>query len=121
VLNLYSRTRPFEESDEQVSDKFASQASVVVANARAFTKAQDLIEQLREALKSRDLIGQAKGIIEAREHCEPDEAFERLRSMSEHQRLEMRDLAQARHQDTGRVLSPDRLKGHERIPVDHTG
>jgi GAF domain-containing protein len=95
VLNLYSRTRPFEESDEQVGDKFALQASAVVANARAFTKAQDLIEQLQEALKSRDLIGQAKGIIEVREHCGPEEAFERLRSMSQHRNVKLRDLSEA--------------------------
>jgi AmiR/NasT family two-component response regulator len=70
-------------------------ASVAVANARAYAKAQAVIEQLQEALQSRDVIGQAKGIIEAREGCGPDEAFERLRDMSQHRNVKLRDLAKS--------------------------
>ncbi len=95
VLNLYSQKRPFEEADEKVGRRFASQASVSVANARAYAKAQTLIEQLNEALQSRDVIGQAKGIIEVREDCGPDEAFDRLRSVSQHRNIKLRDLAAA--------------------------
>ena len=62
---------------------------------RAYAKAQEVIEQLQEALQSRDVIGQAKGIIQAREGCGPDEAFERLRSMSQHRNIKLRDLAKA--------------------------
>ena len=95
VLNLYSRTGPFEDADEQVGRRFAAQASVAVANARAYARAQKLIEQLEQALKSRDMIGQAKGIIEVRERCGPDEAFDRLRVMSQHRNIKLRDLAAA--------------------------
>jgi GAF domain-containing protein len=95
VLNLYSQSRPFEEADEDVGRRFAAPASVAVANAKAYAKAQAVIEQLEEALQSRDVIGQAKGIIEAREHCGPDEAFERLRDLSQHRNIKLRDLAAA--------------------------
>jgi GAF domain-containing protein len=95
VLNLYSQSRPFEEADEEIGRRFAAPASVAVANAKAFAKAQAVIEQLEEALQSRDVIGQAKGIIEAREHCGPDEAFERLRDLSQHRNIKLRDLAAA--------------------------
>jgi GAF domain-containing protein len=95
VLNLYSENRPFEEADEDIGRRFMAPASVAVANARAYAKAQAVIEQLQEALQSRDVIGQAKGIIEAREGCGPDEAFERLRDMSQHRNVKLRDLAKS--------------------------
>ena len=95
VLNMYSENRPFEIGDEEIGRRFAAPASVAVANARAYAKAQAVIEQLQEALQSRDVIGQAKGIIEARERCGPDEAFERLRDISQHRNIKLRDLAKA--------------------------
>jgi len=51
------------------------------------------------------VIGQAKGIIQAREHCGPDEAFERLRDLSQHRNVKLRDLAKAV------VESPDEILG----------
>jgi AmiR/NasT family two-component response regulator len=39
--------------------------------------------------------GQAKGIIQARAGCGPDEAFDRLRSISQHRNIKLRDLAKA--------------------------
>jgi GAF domain-containing protein len=105
VLNLYSQNRPFEIADEEIGRRFAVPASVAVANARAYVKAQAVIEQLQEALQSRDVIGQAKGIIQAREGCDPDDAFERLRQVSQHRNIKLRDLAQ-------RVVeSPDEFLG----------
>ena len=95
VLNLYSENRPFEEADEEIGRRFVPPASVAVANARAYAKAQAVIEQLQEALQSRDVIGQAKGIIQARDGCGPDEAFERLRDISQHRNVKLRDLARA--------------------------
>jgi AmiR/NasT family two-component response regulator len=105
VLNLYSRHRPFGEADEAVGRRFMPPASVAVANARAYAKAHAVIEQLQEALQTRDVIGQAKGIIQAREHCGPEEAFERLRDLSQHRNVKLRDLAKAM------VESPDEILG----------
>ena len=105
VLNLYSQSRPFEEADEEIGRRFAAPASVAVANARAYAKARAMIEQLEEALQYRDVIGQAKGIIEAREHCGPDEAFERLRKLSQHRNIKLRDLAAAIIDSPGTYLN----------------
>jgi GAF domain-containing protein len=105
VLNLYSQNRAFEEGDEELGRRFMAPAAVAVANARAHAKANALIEQLQEALQSRDVIGQAKGIIQARELCGPDEAFERLRYISQHRNIKLRDLAKAV------VDSPDEILG----------
>jgi GAF domain-containing protein len=95
VLNLYSRAGAFEQSDEDLGCRFLGPASVAVANARAYAKAQAVIDQLQEALQSRDVIGQAKGIIQARDRVGPDEAFERLRDISQHRNIKLRDLAKA--------------------------
>jgi GAF domain-containing protein len=105
VLNMYSESKPFEIADEEIGRRFSPPASVAVANARAFAKAQAVIEQLQEALLSRDVIGQAKGIIQARTGCGPDEAFERLRDISQHRNIKLRDLA------ARLVESPDEFIG----------
>ena len=105
VMNLYSRDRPFSDTDEKIGRRFMPPASVAVANARAYAKAHAVIEQLQEALQTRDVIGQAKGIIQAREHCGPAEAFERLRDLSQHRNVKLRDLARAV------VDSPDETLG----------
>jgi len=44
---------------------------------------RDLVDNLQKALGSRAGIEQAKGIIMAVEHCTPDEAFDRLREISQ--------------------------------------
>ncbi len=105
VMNLYSRDRPFSDTDEKIGRRFMPPASVAVANARAYAKAHAVIEQLQEALQTRDVIGQAKGIIQAREHCGPEEAFERLRDLSQHRNVKLRNLARAV------VDSPDETLG----------
>lgn len=95
ALNLYSEIGPFQDIDEEIGNKFVGPASVTIANARAYAKAQELTEQLHEALESRDIIGQAKGIIEAREGCTPEQAFKRLRVISQHRNIKLRDLAKS--------------------------
>ena len=49
--------------------------------------------QLEKALESRDVIGQAKGILMERERVSGDEAFEMLRSSSQHLNVKLRDVA----------------------------
>jgi GAF domain-containing protein len=95
ALNLYATSGAFGEDDEDIGRSFATPASVAVANARAYAKAQAVIGQLHEALESRDVIGQAKGIIRVREGCTSDEAFERLRTMSQHRNIKLHDIARA--------------------------
>jgi GAF domain-containing protein len=95
ALNLYSRDRPFEQTDEDIGRRYVTSASVVVANAHAYARTREVIEQLEEALQSRDAIGRAKGIIQSRAGCSPDEAFDQLRVMSQHRNVKLRDLAEA--------------------------
>jgi AmiR/NasT family two-component response regulator len=52
------------------------------------------VEHLRRALGSREVIGQAKGILMERYAITADEAFERLRSASQHLNRKLAALAE---------------------------
>jgi GAF domain-containing protein len=93
ALNLYSRSGPFGAADERVVTAFSRQAGVTLANAATYEKARLLVEQLNQALASRDVIGQAKGVLMAREGISADEAFDRLRRLSQSSNVKLRDVA----------------------------
>jgi GAF domain-containing protein len=94
ALNLYALSKTFEEEDRALAEAFATQASVVVANAAAYHHARQLAQHLEEALKSRDVIGQAKGIIMERERVTAEQAFDMLRAVSQSTNAKLRDVAE---------------------------
>lgn len=95
ALNLYAkRERAFEEEATELGEIFARQASIAVHNAKVYSAARRLTEQLNEALESRDLIGQAKGILMEREGVTDAQAFEMLKSLSQHSNVKLREVAQ---------------------------
>ncbi len=93
ALNLYSLKETFGDDDQELSDAFADQAAVAVANAGAYHQALELSRHLEEALKSRDVIGQAKGIIMERERVTADQAFDMLRKVSQARNVKLREVA----------------------------
>jgi GAF domain-containing protein len=93
ALNLYSRSAGGFDQSRETAEMFAGQASVILANADAYTSAEQLNEQLKEALKSREMIGQAKGILMEREGCSADEAFDILRRASQNSNKKLRAIA----------------------------
>ena len=54
----------------------------------------ELLAGLEVALLTRDIIGQAKGILMERYRITADEAFELLRTASQHKNRKLRDLAE---------------------------
>lgn len=50
-------------------------------------------EQLEEALKTRDVIGQAMGILIEREALTPQEAFDKLRIVSQQSNVKLAEIA----------------------------
>lgn len=95
ALNVYAlQARVFDETAAETAALFAEQASVVLANAEAFTRAQSAAANLGQALISRSVIDMAKGIVMGRDHCGPEEAFDRLRRMSQTQNRKLREIAQ---------------------------
>lgn len=75
---------------------------MILANGIAYNSSITLNARLQEALESRDVIGQPKGLIMARESCNGEEAFGRLRVMSHRENRKLRTVAKERvdsHED----------------------
>ena len=94
ALNLYaSRPAAFDSTDETIGCVFADHAAVALANAQTHAANRLAVEQLEEAVRSRDVIGRAKGILMEREGLTDDQAFARLRDISQHLNMKLRDVA----------------------------
>ena len=94
ALNFYSRSpNAFSDDDVEVGQQFAAHAAIVLANSQAYSDAQQLGEDMAQAMKSRATIEQAKGILMASQHCSPDEAFQILVRASQRENRKLRDLA----------------------------
>ena len=72
---------------------FTGQASVALANAQLYRAAQQLSEQLTEALASRAVIEQAKGALMATHGVDEQGAFGMLRERSQRANRKLRDVA----------------------------
>lgn len=94
ALNIYAlQPWVFDEASVKTAGLFAEQAAIVLANAEAFTRAQTTATNLGEALTSRAVIDMAKGIVMSENRCGPEEAFDRLRELSQTQHRKLRDVA----------------------------
>lgn len=94
ALNIYSRSSgPFSEELVPAARAYATQASFAVDYAKLYEEATVTIEQLEEALKSRAVIDQGIGILMEREKVGSREAFEMLRTASQHSNVKLRDIA----------------------------
>jgi len=91
-LNLYGRAPDaFDDEAVRIAELFAAPAGIAVENAQALARAQRLAAQLQDALTNRATIDHAIGIVMSRVGCGPDEAFGRLRQISqaENQKLHL--------------------------------
>jgi len=102
ALNLYSVSSSFGSTNQAVVEELATHVAITLANAMAYQRTQDLVQNLNEALRSREVIGQATGILMERERCSAEEAFEILRSASQRANVKVRDIA-ARIVENGRA------------------
>lgn len=94
ALNLYARTSDaFDEDTQTVARNFAANAAIALVNIELYEGSRKLNDQLSEAMNSRAVIEQAKGILMDREHCDADQAFAQLKSMSQTQNVKVRELA----------------------------
>lgn len=94
AANLYGReVGAFSEDDEARAALFATQASAVLANARAYWAASDLAVNLQQAMENRAVIDQAKGKLMASAGCTPDEAFDLLVKASQRENVKVRVIA----------------------------
>ena len=97
ALNFYSTApQAFDRLAFGVGAIFASYASLTLLNDLH----QDKIMNLERALESSREIGAATGILMARQLCTRDQAFDMLRTASQHTHRKLRDIA-AVVNDTG--------------------
>lgn len=89
-----SQESAFQSQQAALGQAFADGAAVLLSNAKAYEAATALSAQLSEALQSRAVIDQAKGVLMATHGISADEAFDRIRSISQSTNIKVRELAQ---------------------------
>lgn len=95
AMNVYAHDADvFDEHAAHIGELFAVPAAIAVQNAQALAQTRRLATQLEAALSSRATIDQAMGIVMSRVGCEPDEAFDRLRQMSQSENQKLHIVAQ---------------------------
>jgi transcriptional regulator with GAF, ATPase, and Fis domain len=95
AMNVYAHERDaFDDDAAVLGELFAVPAAIAVKNAQVLAQARRLSAQLQEALTSRSTIDQAMGILMSRVGCGPDEAFARLRRISQSENRKLHAVAQ---------------------------
>jgi len=95
TLNLYSHSKDaFDDDAVRLGGLFAGPAGVAVHNAQVLERAQARAAQLQVALISRATIDQAIGILRSRSGDTADEAFARLRAISQAENLKLSVVAE---------------------------
>jgi GAF domain-containing protein len=112
AINVYAHGKDvFDEHAAELGELFAKPAAVAVHNAQILAQAMALTVQLQTALSTRPVIDQAIGLIRGRNGGSAEEAFARLRAISQgdHRKLavvaqrivdEAVHRARARHKST---------------------
>lgn len=94
ALNLTTpNPTAFDPLDEALAELFTHALSAAINHAYRNQRARALMTELGEALDNRDLIGQAKGLLMARHHWGPDQAFDYLLAASQRANLKPREVA----------------------------
>lgn len=94
AMNVYAHSKDaFGPEAIRIGEAFARPAAVSVHNTQILAQSQRLADQLAAALTNRAVIDQALGVIMSRTGAGPDEAFDRLRAMSQSQHRKVSEVA----------------------------
>lgn len=105
-LNAYSRqSTVFDVVDEKLLSLYTDAAVEAVVHARRWSRMQDTVTQLQEALVSRSDIDQAKGALRVLNGGSAEEAFATLVARSQRANVKLRDLARQIMDDLSRETS----------------
>jgi GAF domain-containing protein len=95
AMNVYAHERhAFDDRAAALGELFALPAAIAVQNAQVLAQARRLAAQLQQALTHRAIIDQALGILMSRAGCPAEEAFDRLRRMSQTENVKVHDIAE---------------------------
>jgi hypothetical protein len=96
AMNVYAHERDvFDEHAAAIGELYAVPAAIAVQNAQVLAQVRRLATQLQAALTSRATIDQARGILMSRVGCDAQEAFERLRDISQTENQKLHHVAEA--------------------------
>jgi hypothetical protein len=94
VLTLYSvRPHSLDPDELQLVSLLAAFGGASVASASRYGDAQRTASQLQEAIDARAMVDQAKGILMHAFGCDADQAFEKLRHISQTQHVKLTEVA----------------------------
>ena len=94
ALNMYAHTAHAFDADARAAiAQFTALAAATITAAMRHYDEASLTDHLRAALSSRSVIDQAIGIVIGLQHCSPDEAFDLLRTVSQHRNIALREVA----------------------------
>ena len=94
ALNVYAHAKNAFGADAlRIGELFARPAAVSVHNAHILAESQRLAQQLSVALTTRAVIDQALGVIMSRTGATAEEAFGRLRAMSQSQHVKVSEVS----------------------------
>ena len=95
AINVYAHDKDvFDDHAAELGELFAAPAAVAVHNAHILAQALTLTAQLQAALSTRPVIEQAIGLIRGRTGGTADEAFARLRAISQGEHTKLAEVAQ---------------------------
>ncbi|WP_275571989.1 GAF and ANTAR domain-containing protein [Mycolicibacterium vanbaalenii] len=95
AINAYAHARDaFGDHAVQLGTQFAKPAAVAVYNAYLLAGARERTERLQRALSSRAVIDQAIGIIRSRSGATAEEAFDRLKRLSQADNVKLAVVAE---------------------------
>jgi GAF domain-containing protein len=94
AINVYAHARDaFDDRAEHLGQLFAVPAAIAVQNAQILAQTQRLAANLQRAMVNRAVIDQAIGIIISRSGITPDQAFDRLRMLSQKEHIKVSTVA----------------------------
>ncbi|WP_163720672.1 GAF and ANTAR domain-containing protein [Mycolicibacterium psychrotolerans] len=94
AIKVYSTaTDAYSDRDADLLRRFAIQAAIFVSNVQTMQAAGQMSDTLKETLRRRDVLAMARGIVMARNHIGPEEAFRRLVVESHTSRRVLTDVA----------------------------
>ncbi|MET3803033.1 transcriptional regulator with GAF, ATPase, and Fis domain [Nakamurella sp. UYEF19] len=93
AMNVYARSKnAFDERAEVLGETFAVPAAISVHNAQILAQTARAMARLQDALKGRAMIDQAIGILRSRGGGTVEEAFDRLRKISQAEHTKMTEV-----------------------------
>jgi transcriptional regulator with GAF, ATPase, and Fis domain len=112
AMNVYAHAKDaFDKRSADLGEIFAVPAAIAVQNAQVLAQTRRLAERLQSALEERAVIDRAVGIMMSRSGGTADEAWARLRAVSQHEHQKIVDVAR---QIVDEAVRRARARGHDR-------